>query len=257
MIDKIYFLNLDRRQDKKYACIGMLLSHNVFSDQIVPFSAPDAKEYGSSEAVIEAAIEDGFPHFEARLGDWLVQAKANDWDSGKPGDIACFWGLQRIYREIANSDGIALAMVDDYILPARLNVLDDMTRAARNNLNIVQLAHWEDPNLLAEGQPVCYMPWYPMPYPRDDRLSIGIASAGDIGLILSREGAATLLKWCADRHEERCRWPVEMAMWFNAKKTVTLQGYYSLNGTHPEFRQSPRCRIDLEQWTGLPDSDIR
>jgi hypothetical protein len=235
----------------------MLLSHNVFPEQIIPFSAPDAKEYGSSEAVIKAAIVDGFPHFEARLGDWLAEARANDWDSGKPGDIACFWGLQRIYREIANGEDIAIAMVDDFILPARMNVLNEMVSAVEKKLKIIQLAHWENINLIAEGEPVRYMSWYPSPHPKDSRISMGIASAGDVGLILSPEGAATLLKWCADRYEERCRWPVEMAMWFNAKTTAHLTGYYALNDTHPEFQHSPRYRIDLEKFTGLPDSDIR
>ena len=109
MVDRVLIMNLRRRTDRWWFALGALgalqfpLSDDYSWDNlIVRFMAHDGKDYPDDHAVREAAIADGFPHFQnyRRAGRFITA-----WD----------WTWISAIRAIAESDKITLMSIDDYV----------------------------------------------------------------------------------------------------------------------------------------------
>ena len=252
IIESVYFLNVPRRHDKKFACIGALLARGTPEDCIIPYPAMDAARYSCSEAICASAIADGFSHFEVFLEKgYLENARANGWDIAGKGSLCCLWGMQRMYREIANKGKIAIAMTDKYVLPVRFPRLCQALEFIPK-FKIFQLWSWEDKSLVqdigGERKAVQRMQPYPNPHPEDTLISVGLAGAGDLGLVLSPAGAEMLLGWCADEPY----WFVEMVNW--QKSWEFPAGCYSINNTDYEVKWGPVI-LPLTHFSNKPDSE--
>ena len=186
IVRQVIIPNLTRRDDRKFAMLGHLLtpSINVPLDRICFFEAHDGQDYDSPEAVIEAAVADGFPQFEA-------QFTKNDFGKNR---WATHWTYVACLREIANCPFQAMP---EHALPY-LFLVDDM----RLQINFHQLEFVADLAMQLPGpfyvmQLYSYRwPWdiEPMTLGIDGFLQEGFGGRGDYGIVLTPEGAKILLE---------------------------------------------------------------
>ena len=205
--------------------------------------------------ICAAAVDDGFPHFQQLIDapNWLEEGAAKGWNVASPGGLCCTWGLQRIYRSIAEGDQTVLAMVDDYVLPYRWHELNNMLSYIPA-LSIFQLGHFSvrDFGLIVDDE--CdyhYMDWYPSPLADDPRISKGLAGVGDDGLILTSQGAQCLL----DQAAKHPFWTMEFVVYKYALENPDR--CYALNYYTPGFQKRVRhFTLRLQRVNGESDSDI-
>ena len=184
LIKEVLCLNLERRKDRKYAMLGHLTTSSVNVPQgiIRFFRANDGAAYESSEAVIEAAVADGFDQY-AELG------KRFNWGKSR---WATDWSWCQAMRYIANPpypedpERPILFLFDDMRLEYLFFTLQDVVKFLM-----------ERPSPFYALQLFCYSwPWDPEPdnYWLDGFVQEGFGGRGDYGLVLMPEGARRLLE---------------------------------------------------------------
>ena len=190
---------------------------------------------------------------ENAIEGWLEEA-AEDWNVGSPGGLCCTWGLQRIYRSIAEGKETVIAMVDDAVLPYDWHQINEMTNLI-GDFNIFQLFTWSPRHYeveVDETEDFHYIQGYPNPMPVDPRISYGLAGLGDNALAITPAGARNLL----DAIAERPFWTVEFAMHFYARTQPNK--CYSLNYYLPEFiEQVTNFELKLSDITHTSDTEIK
>lgn len=88
-------LNAPYRKDKRNVAVANALYANIHTDWISFFDALSPRDYPDGAAIVNAAIEDGFPQFhEAGLSDLEIDVK----------DILDAWNLLRYLRTRAEND---------------------------------------------------------------------------------------------------------------------------------------------------------
>ena len=175
MINKIYVLNLPHRQDRRYFMAGHLETVGVREDEVRFFEAKYGKDYESLDAIIDAAISDGFPEFEQDRHQTETTTR-----------LSYRWNWCRMMREIIKSGQIVLVLLDDRMLKIRWDHLcTTVNRLVHNHgpFDILQVgwSNWLGDNGYVPGQIV------------DGFIARGLRSLGDWGTVLSPSGAKKVL----------------------------------------------------------------
>lgn len=191
MIRQILIPNLRRREDRKFAMLGHLLSPQINAEEhhIRFFEAHDGQDYDSSESVVQAAVADGFPQFREKFLQY--DFNKNRW--------ATHWTFCACLREIANCPYAAAHRGNhDYIVQPYLLLIDDM----RLLVDFRQLGFVTD---MAMRLPAPFQvlqlfsyrwPWdtEPMTLGIDGFLQDGFGGRGDYGTVITPTGAERLLE---------------------------------------------------------------
>ena len=164
---KYHILNLPFREDRKYAQLGAFAVMEYPRGDIIFHEAPSGYEYENTEAVCQAAADDGFPVFLPCL-DKRMKMKNG---------FAYMWGTLQIMREIANGRiPYGYYNQDDNFLTVGPNQIhQDIDEL--ENLKIAQL-YWHGKEGNPSNKKTVRGTYYE-----------GSHVSGDSGLILSKEGA--------------------------------------------------------------------
>lgn len=180
-LDRVMLINLDRREDKYWFAMGVLLHLGYHRELIERFSAHDGQAYKSVKDVHDAAIADGFPIFA-------------EWESSRKTQAAWFYTWCCALREIADKDKTTLLLIDD-ILPKPFWTYDRMSMLVGNcytldeSFRIIQLMYTRFAHEL-----------YDPHQHYNTILAKGLAGSGDQANIFSPSGAAHLLDVCTKSH---------------------------------------------------------
>lgn len=253
-IDRVLVLNLERRTDKKFFMLGSLLTRNVPPEMIEFHDGKDAADYSSAYEVRDAAIADGFVHFNAFKDAHIEEAVQLRTGVATRGGLACLWSFQRLIRDIAEGDQVTLMLAAEYFLPVDFKWLHDHIFEDVQDLRIFQIFRWEDQHYVEYNAavkpslPLYPVPWYPNPLQKNLRVSIGLSGAGDGSLVLSPAGARDILEMCVQYPSEY----IENIIWRMAVGDQK-EGYYSLN--HFAFPSIGPYRTHIGEFSEEPDSD--
>ena len=175
-LDCVMFMNLKRRQDKYWFMMGGLRAlgfHHPAYD-IIRFNSHDYQDHADVKSLCQAAVDDGFPHFENPPDD--LYRKFLAWP----------WTYQAALREIAGMDKVVLLLVDDmlpnvYWNADRLDALVTECSHHSHPFRILQLSRSFDVTESVSHKPHTSM------------LAKDLAGYTDEGVILSSEGAKLVL----------------------------------------------------------------
>jgi len=178
-------LNLSFRTDRKNYMLGNLQSMRVPHHTVRFHEGIYGLDYVSGEALVAAAMADGFPSFKV----------FEDRDRPR-GDLACVWGTLRILRYIvsdAHHWEFGYYNQDDKLLMLphpRLEQLISHLDAQSEKFLLFQMT-FNERDAFLRRLPIA-------PVVPDGLIVPGIAGSGDSGLVVSKAGAAYLL----DRFEK-------------------------------------------------------
>lgn len=184
MLDKILYVNLDRRTDRNEWFSENMELAGVPMDRVERFSAHDWQDYDSISHIVKAMQRDGFALNLARGLPPLSRFAS----------IANIWSHCCCLREIVESGADVLVMQDDVCLDIEYAVLSDQLINVVERVpgfHIIQLEWVEAIGEWADGcdlQPnLCY------PFEGDYRWSHGIHGLGDKATVYSPTGALAML----------------------------------------------------------------
>ena len=103
MIDKVFVLNIERREDRWFYALGTLHALHFPDDSICRFLAHDGSKYENKESVIRAAIADGFDYFDGY--SWMKDKRS----------IAWCWSWASVMRKIVEIDKTVMFIMDDML----------------------------------------------------------------------------------------------------------------------------------------------
>ena len=182
-LTEVVYLNLERHADRNKQMQEWLSAADVHPGRITRIEGIDAAFYESREAIIKAAVNDGFPEFRHILKEpvWFGR-----------GDIACGWALRRIFRSISvrPSDQAVLVLLDDAELMRPFKEYVSVVVKAPD-FDILQFAPWipTDDRFkdLISRAPT------PTSCAFDDRFVHGMLYPGEHASVYSPSGAAKML----------------------------------------------------------------
>ena len=176
MLETVLILNLKKRVDKWMFAQGALRAHDfdIESNLVHRFLGHDGETYESREAVMEAAVADGFDYF----GNY-------EWMNDKR-SIAWCWSWAAIMRKIVEIDKTTMFLMDDQMpIPGWsywrfCRLVEDLhdVREEHGELRVIQL----NTGLYPKSDTIVY----PM-------VGQGIGGSCDFGFILTAAGAQLLL----------------------------------------------------------------
>ena len=217
MIEQILYINLDSRPDRNEEFCRVMESLNGAIPIMTRFSAHDGRNYDSRNAVIDAAVADGFEFFKQyRLPKYL-------W--GGRGSLAYIWSYVTCLRRCVTSEQTTLILFDDRPLGQSISevnkVLQTIAKRASDPFRVLQL-NWFNPFNLE--QHVSEKPT--LPYLKD--YCFGFSGHGDQRNIYSPDGAQWLLDAIAV-------YPLglEELTGFYSMSPYSLSGIYSYCHQHP------------------------
>ena len=188
-IRNIIVPNLKRREDRKFAMLGHLLSPQIDVEQhhILFFEAHDGQDYDTAQSVIDAAVADGFPQFAEKFEKY--EFPKNRW--------ATDWTYVSCLREIIECPYQDFPDKVEFAPVPYLFLVDDMRLLInfRQLEFVVELA-MQLPGPFYALQLYSYSwPWdiEPMTLGIDGFLQEGFGGRGDYGIVLTPEGANIFL----------------------------------------------------------------
>ena len=190
VIREIVIPNLGRREDRRFAMLGHLMSPQIDASfsRIHFFKAHDGQNYDSTESVVKAAITDGFPEFEEQF---------SKHDFGK-NRWATHWTYCSCLRKIAECPFPAMRSSAEYTELPYLFLVDDMRlKISFPHLEFVVDMAMQLPGPFYAMQLYSYRwPWdiEPMTLSIDGFLQEGFGGRGDYGIVLTPTGAKMLLE---------------------------------------------------------------
>ena len=120
MIETTILINLKRRADKYFYALGALRAldfpfvkatiDNPGGKHIIRFNAQDGLDYPSVDAIVDAAIVDGFPHL-AHLADYLPKSLGDVQRTV----LASNWSIVSALRYICELNKPVLLLLDDML----------------------------------------------------------------------------------------------------------------------------------------------
>ena len=120
MIEATVLINLKRREDKFFYALGALRSldfpftratmANPGGRDIIRFDAHDGLDYPSLDAIVDAAVADGFPHL-VRLAEVIARA-ANGMERT---EFASNWSTVSAFRYLIELNKPVLLLLDDML----------------------------------------------------------------------------------------------------------------------------------------------
>ena len=189
--NKVHVLNLPYRVDRRYYMMGHLHTIGVDPNIIDFFPAKYHADFDSPEAIIAAAIADGFPEFGSERYEGISK-----WPHGKF-ELVCNWNHAAVLRKIIEDDRVALYMLDDYVLKIQFEYLRHVVNHLETNyppFYLLQLGWWTSPSheewMMSHGL-------VNRPYADEDIINgfiaRGIGGCGDWVTVMSPKGAEILL----------------------------------------------------------------
>lgn len=210
ILPDVYIMNLPREVKRRYVSIGTHLAQNVPFENLHTYKAIDDRDFETSNDLIRAAIDDGFPQFE----NYIDTEKA----------IARFgqmWNYCRFYRDVATqSKKTTLLIQDDRRLRADY---PRMIKELSTTLNLEDfhfLSLWKSKNYLKENIEASL---------HDKRVAKGIVSSGAcVCSFVSPKGA----QWILDNAIGHIpvEYPHISVEWVLKSKCENQPGFYTLIG---------------------------
>ena len=172
--------------------MGHLHSIGVPPDQIHFFPGHYHGDFDSTDAIIEAAVDDGFPEFDCDF--YRSAAKIKHWKF----EIIVHWNRARLYRQIIEEDMIVMVMIDDHILNIDFQFLNWIVKSLDTEyapFYLLQLGWYIQPNhdeawMMERGL-------RGQQYPEEDivngLVARGIRGPGNWVTVMSPRGAEILL----------------------------------------------------------------
>ena len=188
---KVIRLNIERLQFRRDFVGGILFNQGVPFEKMKVWKGKDAADYEKTYQVFEAAIEDGFGHFQRYL-----DIRTDDW---LPIGTACqHWDVCRILRYIKTIGEAVIYLHDDQCLPkhyeAYLKLFEDAARIAirdQTELKYVSLSYCGQPEMQYISEIDIVEP--------EKYLMRGTPACGtDLGAIITPAGASWLLETYAN-----------------------------------------------------------
>ena len=174
----VYIMNLSREVKRRYISIGAMLAHNVPLENLHVYKAIDDRNFETSNDLLHAAINDGFPQFE----NYLNTRKA----------IAGFgqmWNYCRFWRDVATKWKQTTLLIQD---DRRLNhnyhrIIQELeSTLALENFHFLSL--WGHKGVLKKGVEIKRTS-------HDKRVAEGIIAGGAcVCSIVSPKGAEWILE---------------------------------------------------------------
>ena len=202
IISEVIVLNLRHRQDKFWSIYGALVASGTPPGRIRRWEAMPASDYKDIEALVDAAVKDGFPEFQTML--------ENERFDRYLAVNAQFWSYCQMLRYIAERNITAVILYDDrYILNwtqfTRLYRLIELRKEDSVNVNdsvlvefhMLQLEYYMDAYLLrsqsffrVQATPDKCM----RQYPRIPHILQGPLGASENAMLFTSEGAKFFLQ---------------------------------------------------------------
>ena len=192
-IHEILVLNLKDRMDRYYSVYGALHAAGTPIERIQRWNAIPASDYENIEALVDAAVKDGFPEFKTLL--------ENKKFSPRLAKGAQFWSYCQMLRYIAEKNIVAAILYDDrYItnwsqLAAVYCYIKEIERdlPGKVELTILQLEYYHDftnqiVNIYAHPDK------YSRPYPMMPYILQGPLGASENAMLYTPEGAKFFLE---------------------------------------------------------------
>ena len=120
MIEATVLINLKRREDKFFYALGALRAldfpfskatiENPGGRDIIRFNAHDGLDYPSLDAIVDAAVADGFPHL-VHLGE-VIARRANGRERTR---FASIWSTVSAFRYLIELNKPVLLLLDDML----------------------------------------------------------------------------------------------------------------------------------------------
>lgn len=179
---KVWYINLDRRKDRREAILKNFEEMEVPQGDIYRFRGIDRDQFSSAANIVKLAADLGFPEFEKYLetGDQLMYIGYN----------LSYWCA---LLDIANQDEIVLLMEDDYFLTEPYAQIDDSFKfmPPQFGVQIGMLGYgWHSENRsFSEFRP-CW------PVSNNSVWQFGVPQRGTCANIFTPAGASFLLKVC-------------------------------------------------------------
>ena len=215
---KVIRLNIERLQFRRDFIGGILFNQGVPFEKMKIWKGKDAEDYEKTYQVFEAAIEDGFGHFQR-----YIDMNTDDW---LPIGTACqHWDVCRICRYIKTVGEPVIYLHDDQCLPkgyeAYLKLFEDATRIAardQTDLKYISLSYCGQPDMQYVSEIDIVEP--------EKYLMRGTPACGtDLGAIITPAGASWLLETYA-HHDIH---PIlECGFETMTKKGIDLGGIYTV-----------------------------
>ena len=178
-------LNLERRRDRRDVMAGNLQTLGVPFDNVTFHAAPDAMEYEITRDICDAAVAEGFPIFETYR------------NNHNKGSVATFWGACQILRHIASDEHsyeYGYYNQDDIIFKMPYRKLQEIIMY----LEKYSRDTYQSPFLILQMRTFFGKPhkstYEPRPIFPTSFIQRGLYGKGEVGLVLSKEGAAFLLE---------------------------------------------------------------
>ena len=223
-IDSIYIINLNRRTDLRDAQKEKWMSLGFEEEKVNLFEASDGLLYKTREALINAAIADGFSFFER----WF-EFEGQHWVGN--GWLAIAWSWSRLLRHVSNlpeNRAYICGVADRYSLLNREQI--DNIVSQLPNFKFFQFEGY----IAEEGDPTWgFEGWYGRTIPPhfvniqglpEHSIEQGMLRVGDGLWAMTPQGAAWMLSICS-RHIPT--WNYEEAGHLATRMNPTEPGVYS------------------------------
>ena len=195
-IDNILILNLKNRPERFWSCYGALVAAGTPIEKIKRWNAIPASDYKTPDALVDAAVKDGFPEFACLEENKNLMIAAQ------------FWSYCQMLRYITEKNIVAVILYDDryilnwtqfshlYMFIAGVQA-DLETSETPIDFHILQLEYYVDKYLIhsqdffsVQTTPEKYM----RSYPRIPHILQGPLGASENAMLYTPEGAAFFLE---------------------------------------------------------------
>ena len=217
----VWYINLDRRPDKRLVMEAVLNAMGWGSSMVHRFSGRDGAAFDSIDDMVDAAVEEGFDSFE-RLR--VMESR---------GRLGCIWSWCVVFRELMDlgEGDCVLLMVDDVVCRREMSVVKSLVQGLPG-LKILQMFSWT-PKWVPFFAKGCEPPVLEK---FNEDVYCGLRGAGDVGLVLTAAGAELLLSWMLEWPRRYPEMQVYMRSW------EENEGCYSV--------------VDSFKWMGFVDDSV-
>ena len=137
MIDKVYYINLDREIGRHYAQRVTAAMAYLPLEKLCRFPAKDGRGYESNEDILEDIIADGFPEYR-----WFLEPENKEHIWQDPKNLAVSWSHLSVLREVVNNKENAIILEDDVFIDCLYNDIEKDFRTLDQPFEIVWLSSW-------------------------------------------------------------------------------------------------------------------
>ena len=251
VIDKVIYLNLVRRPDRRAHILGEFVRNGFPEKLLHHFKARDGFDYPTTESICAAMVADGF-------GKSVSRRLANGLGEYTGGDFACLWSKLCMFRwllEAADEDSVWMFMEDDCVIKENWDFFSGIVGSLPGDFRILQLDYWcpEQFDLVSTPSPT-----YTSPIPYNAEVFHGFGGIGEHALIMTPSGARQLLAWSdtfVAKHYDKLGFHLDLMLWersFDFPAGCYYLSYDHVGRLHPGENEPDDS--DRAKWRArLPD----